>query len=440
MNLKRITALFLVLALMLCACGKAPETPEQILEKMNAALAENPCTRQEMTMEVDMTMDAGADGSFAMSIASSNTMTVCLEPLSALNVVTSTVTAEGATNTSSVESYTRLEDGEMTSYICNGGIWVKGTSELTEQDLRGLRVSTDLSGAALDETVTEWNGKSAICLTARMDGESLKQVVADSIGALGVGEAADYSALACDTRVYLDAQTYLPLAEEMTIIGMDTLLSAAFEGTGVGVTISSCTAATVFDSYEPQAEITLPEGAAESAAAWERLLAGECDNGDGTYTIREGTALIDVATPEGFTLEEKDYDHVRFTRDDHRTVTYEMWYLTGDADTYFASMVDSDENRYSTNGGQVQRQQMTGSSDTLPFTCEIMGVIWGSGREDAYMYAWTTLTNDENGVYCLLVEITDGYSDIFGNSKSADITAEEFQTYLNGAACSPFNP
>lgn len=440
MNLKRITALVLILALVLCGCGQEPETPETILEKMNAALAQTPCTRQEMTMDMTMTMDAGADGAVEMAMSSSNVLTVSLESLGAHSAVSATVTAAGTTSSSGAESYVLAEDGVLTSYTCTEGIWVKGPAEMTEVQLRSIGAHTDLTEAALDETVTEWNGREAICLTAKIGGEAIGDVVSGAISSLGLEDNADYAALVCDVRLYLDASTYLPMAEEMTFTGMDTMLNAAFEESGVSVTIGSCTASNVFASFEPQSEITLPEGAAESAAAWERLLAGECDNGDGTYTIREGTVLIDVATPEGFTLQEKDYDHVTFTRDDHRTISYTMWYLTVDPDEYFTAMVGSDESRYSQNGGETEREQITGGTDTLPFTCDLMGVTWGGGREDAYITGWSVLTADESGTYCLLVEITDGYSDMFGNSKSADITPEEFLTYLNAASPSPFNP
>ena len=439
MNLKRITALFLLLMLLLCGCAEQAETPAQIVEKMNTALSETSCTQQEMTLSMVMTMDAGADGSLEMELSTANTQTVCPEPLSARNVITAVTTAGGTTSTTEVVEYILPQDGGLMSYTCADGIWVRAASEMTEDALRGLGLTTDLTGAALDETVTEWNGTAAHCLTTQISGESMKSVLAGSIGSLGVEGEVDYAALSCDVRVYLDAATYLPLAEEVTVTGMDAMLNAAYASMGVSMTIDSCTAATVF-SYEPQAEITLPDGAAEAAAAWERLLSGEPDNGDGSYTIREGTVLIDVVTPDGFTMEEKDYDHVSFTRDDHRTITYTMWYLTGDTDAYFTSMADSDESRYSQNGGKTERQQFTCATETLSFTCDILGVTWGSDREDAYLFGWTTLGSDESGTYCLLVEVTDGYSDIFGNSKSADITAEEFMACLNGASPSPLTP
>ena len=84
-------------------------------------------------------------------------------------------------------------------------------------------------------------------------------------------------------------------------------------------------------------------------------------------------------------------------------------------------------------GGKVEREQMPVATSTLEFTCDLLATTWETGRQDANFYAWTVLGTDDAGTYYLYVEVTDGYNDGMGFSKSADITVDEFTAYLNAA-------
>lgn len=456
MKKKSILSLLLALVMLLCCgCGADPaeETPPptqpkltaaEIVQNMQTAMNTTPCTKLETAVIFSMTMDAGEAGKTDMTTESITEMTISKDPVSSYSAATTKVTAAGETTENVAENYTIVEDGHMVAYVKSSGIWVKMPTGQTPDQLiaSASSVGMDPANVSVDESVTEWNGQPAICLKTALSGEVLETTVGNLLGTLAGLDASmdalDVSGLSYDSVIYLDPATFLPLAQEITFDGMSEMLAPLYQDSGIAVEVTACTTTGTYLSYAPQEAVTLPEGAAEQAAIWERLLSGNPDNGDGTFTIREGLALIDVVHPEGFEVKETDYDHVTFVRDDYREITYMMSYITGEATPgsgeYFLTANDSTERRWNGNGGKVERQQMSVETDTLAFTCDLFATTWGSDREDANFYSWTPLANDGNGTYYLYVEIADGTSDGFGFSKSADITSEEFVAYLNAAA------
>lgn len=447
MNLKRIMSVSLaaVLAVSCCACSPEPETPAQVVEKMQAALLETPCGHAQMVMDMAVTLDGGEHGTLEMSTKTTNDITISQEPVSGYTTATVDVDYGGEKSQNFTENYSVVEDGELVSYIHSDGVWMKVSTGQTPEDLAksASSVSVDAANVAIDETVTEYDGKEAICLTTQLTGEALQDTLGgmlESIGQQGgsLEEAADtvgsidYSALTCDARIYLDKETYLPMAEEMTFSGMSDVLGPLYAEMGMTADVTNCTASASFLSYEAQEETVLPEGAKEKAEKWMRLLSGEPDNGDGTFTIREGAALIDIVPPEGFELTDKGYDHVYFKRDDYREVRYTAHYGTAE---YFTSKIDRQLSRYGDLPRKVSREQMTLAGDTLTFDADIVGVEWQS-YEEGLMYAWADLGSDGNANYFIFIEVEDGYNDGIGNKKSADVTPDEFMAYLNAASIS----
>lgn len=443
MKIKRIITAWMVLLLAFtcCACTQKPKTPEQVLEEMQAALAETPCGQAQMVMDMTMTLDAGENGKLDISTKTTNDFKISQNPISSYAAASVDVDYGGEKIQNFTENYTVLEDGELVSYILSDGIWLKlSTGQTAEGLAKTASPTVDTSAIAIDETVTEYDGKKVICLTSQVTGDSLQAVLGgmlDNIGQQGgdleaaaetVG-AIDYSALTCDARIYLDTETYLPVAEEMSFSGMSDMLNPLYEQMGMTVDVTKCTATAAFISYEAQEEIKLPDGAAEKADVWTRLLSGEPDNGDGTFTIREGSALIDIVPPDGFELTDKGYDHVYFKREDNRQVRYTAHYGTAE---YFTSKVDRHLSRYGNLPKNISREQMTMESDTLSFETDIVGVDWQS-YEEGLMYAWADLGSDGSANYFIFIEIQDGYNDGMGGSKSADVTPDEFLTYLNAA-------
>ena len=409
---------------------------------MQAALLETPCGHAQMVMDMTMTLDGGEYGTLEMSTKTTNDITISQEPVSGYTTATVDVDYGGEKSQSFAENYSVLEDGKLVSYIHSNGVWLTASTGQTPEELAGSASSVGMNteNVAIDETVTEYNGKAAICLTTQITGDSLQALlggVMDNLsqqgGALeeaaGTVGAIDYSALTCDSRIYLDKETYLPMVQEMTFTGMSEVLNPMYEQMGMTVEVTSCTASVTYLSFEAQEETVLPEGAKEKAEKWMRLLSGEPDNGDGTYTIREGAVLLDITAPEGFELKEKDYDHVCFKRDDYREVWYTVHYGT---EEYFTSKMDRQLNSYGDLPKSVSREQMSLAGDTLDFTVDIVGVDWQS-YEEGLIYAWADLGSDGNANYYIFVQIEDGYNDGMGHKKSADITPEELMEYLNAA-------
>lgn len=453
MKTKRILSACMALALAFtcCACSQQPEKSEpepetaaQVLQKMQAALAETPCAEARMVTDMTMTLNGGETGTLEMSTRNTNELQISQNPLSGYTTATIDVDYGGEKSQSVTENYSVIENGELVSYFHSNGIWLKlSTGQTAEGLAQSASPAIEAATVALDKAVTEYDGRAAICLTSRITGDKLQTVLggmldnvtqqggdleqaAETLGAI------DYAALSCDARIYLDKESYLPIAQEMTFGGMSEVLSPLYEQMGISVDVTGCTASAAFLSYETQEEIKLPEGAAEKADAWTRLLAGEPDNGDGSFTIREGAALIDIAPPEGFELTEKGYDHVCFKRDDHREIKYTAHY--GNAE-YFTNKLDRQLGRYGDLPRGISREQLPLESDTLHFTAEIVGVEWQS-YEEGLIYAWADLGSDGTANYFIFIEITDGYNDGFGNSKSADVTPDEFLAYLNAATVS----
>ena len=467
MNQKRFITIFLTLILALACCSCAPktetseqetteqttlesetmesETPEQVYEKMQTAMAENPFGKAQLIMDMEMVLDAGELGVQEMSTTITNDITISQDPVSSYTNSTAEIAyGEESVQTTS-ENYTVVENGELVSYTHSSGVWIKLSTGQTIDELKqsASAISIDIDNASIDESITELDGKEVICLTTQFSGASMGSVLDNMLGGMGLddsdmSEAADvvssfdYSTLTCDAKILLDKATYLPISEKTVINGMSELLAPLYSDLGMKLDIPTCAATMYFLSYEPQEEVVLPEGAADKAAAWERLIAGDPENGDGTFTIREGSYLVDIAAPEGFELAEKGYDHVYFTRDDQRQLKYTMYY--GSAEN-LATEADKRLNRYGDLPNKVSRDQMTLDGEFFSFACDIISVEWSS-YEEGVTYAWAELGTDGIATYYLFVEVMDGYNDGLGNSKSADMTPDEFMSYLNAGTLS----
>ncbi len=470
MKRKSIFSIVTLLALifMLCACANTEPTPStepsteptetvpekltaiQIAELMEQALEKTPVRKLDMVMDITMSMHIEGIDPMEMSIITTSQMTQSQDPVSSHILQTAEISLNGEGSTTTTETYTVLENGKLVSYVYSEGIWVKVPTGLTpETFISSNSVTFDPANITLDETVTEWNGQNLLCLRTRITGDLVEAVLGDTLGGIRenggvVGDSAnildaiDYTKLTCDCTIYLDPETYLPIGEEMAIEGMNEVMAPLYEGLGIDVNVDKCVSTVNFLSYEAQPEATVPADISAKAEAWTRLLANEPDNGDGTFTIREGGVLIDLIHPEGFEVADKDYDHVTFQRDDHRQITFTMYYLSGNDTTGAAFIAENDKSadRWITGGGQVNREQLNVSTDALTFTCDLLATTWESGREDANFYAWTALAYDEAGTYYLHVEVTDGYNDGMGTSKTADISSDEFLSYLNAASLS----
>lgn len=259
-----LIALVLVLSLLCCGCG-APKTPEEVVERMNAALEKTPCSQMDSEVGFQMNMDMGLLGSMEMDMQMAMAMTICQDPAGAKMEMVMDLNMAGESMQTEAESYFVMEDGGLVNYTSSEGQWVKMAAE---EDFASM-TAIDLNGAALtiDETITEYEGTQVICLNMTVTGESVESVLGSAMqgsDALAGLADIDWAALSCEGKLYVDAKTYLPVAEEMTISGMDTAMTPAFEGMGVTVEIGTFEVSVRFRSYAPAAPIVLPEEAADA--------------------------------------------------------------------------------------------------------------------------------------------------------------------------------
>lgn len=267
-KMMRMLALILVLGLLCCGCG-APKTPEEVAERMNTALEKTPCSQMDSEVSFNMSMDMGLLGSMDMDMRMVMAMTMCQDPMGAQMDLLMDMSAAGETMQTEAKSYIVMEDGNLVNYTCSEGQWVKTVNAEDVDSMFGSMGSIDLTGAtmSIDETITEFEGVKVICLNVAMTGEGVEDVlggVMQDNEAMNILGDVDWSALSCEGKLYVDAKTYLPVAEIMSISGLDTAMSSAFEGLGVTVEIGTFDVSVRFRSYEPVDPIVVPEEAADA--------------------------------------------------------------------------------------------------------------------------------------------------------------------------------
>ena len=433
-RLLRLAALTAAVALVsvLGGCrGKAVD-PAALLQEAEAAMETTPCSHAVLEVTMELTID-GVDA----TTVNTNDITVSRTPVSSCILTDTAVTVNGSTTHTTAQAYSVPVGQILTTYVESDGVWLaaSGMEELG-MSLSASSLTADTETLALDRSVTAWEGRPVRCLTTRMSGEQLQQLLSGVFGAAGEGEAAvSGGGVVCDARILLDAETLLPIREEMTFTGMSEALAPLYPGGTLEV--HSCTAVDSFVSYAPQDAVQLPQGAAEKAEAWQRLLQDEPENGDGSFTVREGTVLADVQTPDGYTLTERAYNHVTFTSGDRRQVTYAVYYFAGDRDgDALHAAVDADAAERETVGGAAERGQFRLTSPGFEYDCEFFDIDHGSHTERS-VYAWTVLETDADGAYYLFVKVSDDYADETGK-KDADLTGEGFRLLLACASRSRF--
>lgn len=277
--------LIVVLTLLLTGCGK-PETPEQIVAAYQKAAADIQCTQTDMTMEMGFSMDLPALGSVhtvnldlklnAATVTTREPYASKTDMTIAMHYYSPEVDMDQRTKLNS-QVYSVMEEGELVSYTQTMGTWVRTATGLNPEDM--VKYADDIMDIAnltfqKDETVTEWEGIPTVCLTTTVTGDAVQSMLNTTMQGMEesmtgpMGEL-DFSAMNCPTRIYLDAETYLPLAQEMDIQGMDQVMGAVLDEVGMTIDMDSCTAVVRYRSFDPQEPIVLPAEAKENAVNME---------------------------------------------------------------------------------------------------------------------------------------------------------------------------
>ncbi|MDO5400208.1 MAG: hypothetical protein Q4F17_04400 [Eubacteriales bacterium] len=403
--MKRKTSLGILLGLvllLLTGCGR-PKTPEEVWSAYREAAYGRMCTQVDMTVELRLSMELPALGSYHRvyeQLRLDASTTVARTPFvsktdvtAALHHYSPEVDMDQRTRLNS-QVYTLMQDGKTVRYT-NGedGRWTRTEVDL---DPEAMVMSADalLDGAKIqwDRTVTQWEGTAAHCLTATVPGEAalpmLKRLLKDMEPLTDRMGTLSLTPSECGVRLYLDAKTCLPLAQEFTV----TMAQVPDRE----VDFEACTATLRYRSFDTQPPIELPQEARENAQRWERLLSGNPDNGDGTFTIREGDALVDITVPQGWEPAGGNGYSAAFAPENEGVyVVYEMQTVNNDPDmSYFTEQADSLCQSARENGMEPQRETTQLQVGELSFTCDSITVQTDSG-EKQYLFIWAPVKQTE---------------------------------------------
>lgn len=442
---RKTTGLVLALAagaaLVLSGCG--PMTPKKLAAKVEKAVEQTPYSQAELDMTLEMSLAEPTTGiEMDVGFQIGGEMQVSYDPSTVYENLDCTIEIMGLRVPSSMEVYTLQEGDKLATYTNTAGSWTRSESDPAAQTSETASIALwDLPADQLtiDEEVTELDGTPAYCLTGTVSGQQLSQAMGFLFNSLGdtgglpdqdmlledAPADIDWDQVSAQMVAYVDSNTYLPLREEITLSGLDEAMDLPQTEGSVSLQIKNTRMTVTYTSYEPVSPCVLPEGAKEAAAQSQRLLEGNPDNGDGTYTLQESGFYVDIQAPEGYTLAGTNYDEVDFYNEElDRTVRYQV-YITADSnDLWFWQMVCDEESLYAgevfTNGRMASKYLTTDN-----FTYCVDGFTYsGENYTAGNYYAWANL--DDTFYGWVVVTIYDG-----GKKQDSAITTPEIQDLLD---------
>lgn len=391
----RTAAGTLTAALLLSLQGCMPMSPQQTAERMAANMAKTPCTAASVTGQMELSIGMnGMEVDTTVSVEES--LVYSADPMQAYMDLEMNYELMGIRVPMTLESYLLEEDSKMVQYLHSDDIWMCADAD-TSMVQAGTAVQFDEpENLTFDEEVEELDGTPAVCLVGTLSGDTLSPILGSMLGELAgsreqggdLQEQADLSGVSADVRMYVNKETCLPIRMECSVAGLDTVMNSMLAGSGMSYTVSSFTMTCDYTSYEPQEIPALPPEAHAAAEQAARLAEGNPDNGNGIYTIREGSYYMDIATPEGYEVSGMDYDMVLFYSEElDRTVKYQMYTTVeqndfGLIDGYYTELMENHPDQYPYDNYY--------DSDTLSYS-----IMWIEYEENdlqaANYYAWAYL-------------------------------------------------
>lgn len=325
-RIKRIALLPMLLALLfaLTACGL---TPEKVLQKTEAAMAEQPLSGFHAAMEADVSVNvAGTVTEVKMSLGADILFSPETFSLYAdVDIVYNDVAQ-------SMQLYHLMENGKSTLYVYDpaNDLWSRsalditppaGTPEGTQQN--GL----DSSLFTLTEDVALPDGTTAHQLSCTIDAtmaEDYEEAAAELGKQFGMDNL-DLSQMRIPMNLFVDTETFLPVKAELSIEGLNetiapilsTLLGASGEGIefNMGDIKLSLTKLRFGEQTVPQ----LPKDAPLRVD----ILTHTPDMGDGTYVIKSIYDAVRITCPKGWTVGETSYFYLPLMRNDgYRAINF----------------------------------------------------------------------------------------------------------------------
>lgn len=429
-----------VAVLALSGCGAM--TPEKLTAKIQQAVEKTPYSQAEMDMALDMTMAEPSTGiEVDLGIQMGGQMQMSYDPDTVYENLEIAIEMLGIRMPTNLEIYILPEEDGIASYTNIGGMWTRAELDAVPQTGEGLSIALwDLppEQLSIDEDVTELEGDPAICLTGQVTGQDVAQAVEFLLGNLEESESmldedmliregqgdVDWEQVTAQVSAYVDPKTFLPLREEISIEGLDQALAGQLESAELSVSVQNASMTVDYTSYEPAQPCTLPEGAKAAVEQTQRLLEGNPDNGDGTFTIQESGYYVDITAPEGYELEYTNYDAVEFYNPElDRRVCYQMWMTVDSNDLFFWDMMAEESYQYKggDDGSDPWARFRTADTDDFAFCVddfEYQGACKGRN-----FYAWANL--DDEFYSWILVKVYDG-----GDTQDTSLTEEELQGLL----------
>lgn len=196
------------------------------------------------TMDMELQMSIVLEGfAIDMDMAMTGDTYASEEPYMSYSDLVLNMTALGESVVENTKSYTVVEDGKLVTYTYTDSIgqWDKedtGVDAVTMKEQQMISYEFLLNKAesdfVLDSKIYNMNGREAYKLSFTLTGEELQNSIngmagmEDLMAEAGM-EDLDMSSLAVPTTYYVDVETYLIVGMEMSIEGMDEMLSDMME-------------------------------------------------------------------------------------------------------------------------------------------------------------------------------------------------------------------
>ncbi len=196
------------------------------------------------TMDMELQMSIVLEGfAITMDMAMTGDTYASEEPYMSYSDLVLNMTALGENIVEKTKSYTVEEDGKLVTYTYTDSIgqWDKedmGMDAVTMKEQQRVSYEFLLNKAesdfTLDSELYNMNGRDAYKISFTLTGDELQNTINGMAGmedlmAEGGMEDLDMSSLAVPTVYYVDAETYLIVGMEMSIEGMDEMMSDMME-------------------------------------------------------------------------------------------------------------------------------------------------------------------------------------------------------------------
>lgn len=388
------------------AITKVWDNPDELFAEVQAALSQTPCTSAQISASMLFNVFYGESENIRMNSTTETAVSVSLNPPSSHSEITSKSTVGSVEDSAVTEIYMVTEGDSIASYTHSNGIWLKDDEPAVKETV--ISCASELYASAspvFDLSYADYEGNEVYCLEGTISGADVRPILVSVFPDMGY-DSAELSQAHADMLLMVDKRTLLPIIQSISFYDMGEPIETAYSQVGIDVALQSCSLKQSFLSYESAPEIRLPNGAKEKAEAWGRLADGNPVNGDGSYTIREGSVVADIVPPKGFTVDTVAYHSVTLSSKQDITLRYTLLCLENSDP--LSDEIAATVKAYVNAGFEVERTDGEYASHNLNFTTCTLKTPTDKSVSEQY-YAWAPLIADDDYIYYVLVEFINGY-------------------------------